>query len=175
MTIHFNKTLPESLEKMNIKKYHTIPIHDSETLRTVQTSDEIIDRYGKAKWKIVDLLNGYYQQKVSTTFDLYNWLHKNKDDEVSYFLSEAGSNCLNYATFKAPSEFHLWLGENSFIIGIEQKGDSFPAQKIDQQWLKENDGAAFTFFRECKSKIFFNHPEKATIVYLECFVKNVHS
>lgn len=173
MVIHFNKTLTEALENIKVTKHHTITIHESETVRTVQTSDDIISRYGKAKWKIIDLLNEHYRQKLNIKFDLYNWLHKNKDDEVAYFLSEAGSNCLNYATFKAPSQFHLLLGEKGFIIGIEQKGDGFPARTIDQQRLKENDGAAFAFFRTCNNSIFFNHPDKTTIVYMECLIDNV--
>lgn len=173
MAIRFHKTLSDSLTKINLQTYHRLPVHELETARTIKTSDEIIDRYGKAKWKIVDLLNEHYHKKLKTPFDLYNWLHKKKDDEVSYFLSEAGSNCLNYATFKAPSQFHLWLGDNGFIIGIEQKGNSFPARMIDEEKRKENDGAAFTFFRTCNNSIFFNHPEKTTIVYMEYVIDNV--
>lgn len=175
MSIRFHKTLSETLKKIKLQKYHRLLVHELETVRTIKTSDEVIDHYGKAKWKIVDLLNEHYPKKLKTPFDLYNWLHKKKDDEVSYFLSEAGSNCLNYATFKAPSQFHLWLGEKGFVIGIEQKGNSFPARTINEEKIKDHGGAAFTFFRNCKSSIFFNHPDKATIVYMECLIDDVQN
>lgn len=178
MVLDFNKTLTEALENINVKKYHHIAIHESETVRTVQMSDDIIDHYGKAKWKIIYILNNYYNHRLNhrlnQKFDLYNWLHK-KEDDVAYFLSEAGSNCLNYSTFKAPAQFHLWCGNNSFVIAIEQKGEGFPAKIIDIKKLRKNDGAGFDFFRQCKSSIFFNNPTAATIVFMECSLKNVQS
>ena len=170
MALYFQKTFNQSLEKIGFNsKYHKITIHDLKEVRTLHTSDDIVGRYGEAKWKIVDLLNSYYQQE----FNLHNWLENNENDEVSYFLSEAGSNCLNYSEFKSPANFHLWCGEHGFVIGIEQHGEGFPAIEIDKQKIKENKGAAFNFFRNCQSKIFFNNPNKANIIFMEYLIKNV--
>ncbi|MBI2662401.1 hypothetical protein HYX11_03000, partial [Candidatus Woesearchaeota archaeon] len=97
----------------------------------------------------------------------YNWLRHNANDEVAYFLSETGANCLNYSLFRAPHKFHLWLGKKGFVIGIEQKGRGFPAALIHEQQRKKNEGAAFEFFRTCKSEIFFDDENSAKVVYIE--------
>ena len=85
-------------------------------------------------------------------------------------MNEAGSNTLNHSQFKAPSHFHLWMGKKGFVIGIEQQGKGFNAQKINQEKIKEGEGAAFEFFRKCKGTIFFDEPKKARVVYLEVWV-----
>ena len=117
------------------------------------------------------MLNQKYSRLLENGFDLYNWLNYQNKDEVAYFLNEAGSNALNYSQFKAPSKFHLWFGKKGFIIGIEQKGQGFNASKVDSERLKDNQGAAFDFFRNCKSKIFFDNDQDAKIVYMEYSVE----
>ncbi|MBU0457325.1 MAG: hypothetical protein ABH824_05125 [Nanoarchaeota archaeon] len=163
MVINFNKILPESLENIDFNRYCHFLIHEKEEVRTYTNSDEIISNYGDAKWNIIDLLN----EKFNSNFDLHNWINKNKDDEISYFLNEAGSNSLNHSQFKAPYKFHLWLGEESFVIGIEQKGKGFNAKEIDDKRIKDNEGNAFEFFRNCKSEVFFDDCEDAKIVFIE--------
>lgn len=164
MVIHFQQTLSIALEHINFNgKQTTIPIHPHQTKRT----DEIITHYGNAKWTIVDLLNQRYSTILNTEFNLHHWLYYNEHDEVAYFLNEAGSNALNYAEFKAPSHFHLWMGKKGFVIGIKQQGKGFNARKIDEEKIKEGAGAAFEFFRKCKGTVFFDEPEKARVVYLE--------
>ncbi|MEK6939538.1 MAG: hypothetical protein AABX31_02315 [Nanoarchaeota archaeon] len=167
MALHFTKTLPEALGDIEFSEYHSIPVYQAEKIRTHLVSDEVIDIYGKAKWAIVDVLNEKYGVLLFNKFDLYNWLDKNKDDEVAYFLNEAGSNSLNYSQFLAPSTFHLWLGKKGFVMGIEQKGKGFNAVKINEEKVKENKGGAFRFFRECKNTVFFDDAEEAKVVYLE--------
>ena len=105
--------------------------------------------------------------EYSSKFDLYNWLEFNSKDEVAYFLNEAGSNCLTYSDHKTPHKFHLWLGSKGFIIGIEQLGTGFNASEINEKKIKDNEGAAFEFFRNCQSEIFFDDSQKAKIVYME--------
>ncbi|MBI2661919.1 hypothetical protein HYX11_00480, partial [Candidatus Woesearchaeota archaeon] len=97
----------------------------------------------------------------------YNWLRHNANDEVAYFLSETGANCLNYSLFRAPHKFHLWLGKKGFVIGIEQKGRGFPAVDVNAKKIKINEGAAFEFFRTCKGEIFFDDANSAKVVYIE--------
>ncbi len=167
MVLHFTKTLSEALDEIKFSNYCEFPVYNSEAIRTHLVSDAVIEQYGNAKWAIVDLLNEEYGLLLFNKFDLYNWLEKNKDDEVASFLNEAGSNCLNYSQYLAPSRFQLWLGKNGFIIGIEQKGKGFDASKVNEEKLKENQGGAFSFFRESKGVIFFDNAEEARIVYLQ--------
>ena len=168
MVLHFTKKLQESLEKIGFSgEYHELPVYEAEEVRSHIISDEIIGNYGEAKWAIIDILNEKYGAVLFNRFDLHNWLEKNKDDEVAYFINEAGSNSLNYSQFLAPSGFHLWLGKKGFVIGIEQKGKGFNAVKINEKKLKENKGGAFRFFRECKNMVFFDDAEEARVVYFQ--------
>lgn len=165
MALNFDRTLQESLARIGMKKYRKIEVHAIEEVRTPACS-HIIETYGKAKWEVVERLNAHYGKN----FDLHNWLNYNESDEVAYFLNEAGSNCLNYADFKAPSKFHLWKGRRGFVIGIEQIGEGFDAINVDLLKLKQNEGAAFEFFRRCKSNIFFDDPKSSNIVFMECLL-----
>ena len=170
MVIDIKKTFSESLYTIHLLQYHSMIVHQKEALRT----DETLQVYGQAKWAIVDLLNEQYSTILTSKFDLYNWLHENQEDEVSYFLNEAGSNCLCYSEFKAPSQFHLWLGKKGFIIGIEQQGKGFNAQEVEERKIKNNKGAAFIFFRRCRGRIFFDNPQDTKIVYLEVKFRELH-
>jgi len=160
MVISFSVDLKEALEKIKFagEKITT-------TIERISSYDIPLKNYGKAKWAIVDLLNEKYYCHFSQPIDLYNWLNYNENDEVSYFLNEAGSNTLNYAEGKIPSTFHLWLGRKGFVIAIEQEGKGFDAARVDALRLRENEGAGFEFFRKCQSTIFFDDKEKAKIIY----------
>ena len=157
MALHFNKKLNEALNNIGSHHYHELFVHDS------HRTSEIIEHYGKQKWQVVDLIN----EKFNSNFDLYNWLEFNSADEVAYFINEAGSNCLNYSDYKIPHKFHLWLGSKGFVIGIEQLGRGFNAKAIDSMRIKDNAGAAFDFFRNCQSSIFFDDGENTRIVFME--------
>ena len=161
MVIHFTKTVQDALKTISFTSYHEFLIHHEES--ATEHSQELISKYGDAKWAIVDLLN----KKFSQNSDLINWLHHNQEDELSYFLNEVGSNVLNYSEFKAPYKFHLWVGSHGFVVGVEQKGTSFNAELIERECMKDNEGAAFDFFRKCKSSIFFDDARSARIVYFE--------
>ena len=168
MALDFTKTLPQALENIGFSgHYFELPVYEPEEVRTHLISDTVIEQYGNSKWAVVDLLNEEYGAIMFNKFDLHNWLLKNKDDEIAYFLNEAGSNSLNYSQYLAPSSFHLWLGKKGFVIGIEQKGMGFNAVKVHDEKLKENQGGAFRFFRECKNAVFFDNAEDARIVYFE--------
>jgi|GEM_PF-997364 len=173
MVIDFQKKLAQALLEIDsTPTYHSFIVHDQETELTKQelTSqqhNQFIQQYAAAKWGIVDILNETYSKILQTKFDLYNWATHNTNDEVAYFLTEAGSNCMNYAQFKAPYQFHLWLGSKGFIIGIEQKGQPFPAQLIDEKNTKQNEGAAFEFYRRCKGIVFFDDAMKTKAVYFK--------
>ena len=167
MVLSFHQTLSHTLSLIEAQKHQEFIIHDQESPRTLSLSDDIISLYGNHKWAIVDLLNQQYSHILTSPFDLYHWLNYNTSDEVAYFLNEAGSNVLSYAQYKAPYKFHLWLGKKGFIIGIEQKGQGFNAQQVDKKRIKENEGAAFDFYRNCKSTIFFDNAKEARIVFME--------
>src|SRR3989338_9558699 len=168
MVIHFTQKISEALEKIDFTAdYYRLPVYEAEEVRSHLISDEVIERYGDAKWAIIDLLNQKYGALLLNKFDLLHWLEKNKDDEVAYFLNEAGSNSLNYSQYLAPSYFHLWLGKNGFVIGIEQKGNGFNARNINENRIKEHQGGAFAFFRECKGTVFFDNSENAKVVFFE--------
>lgn len=165
MTIDFDHSLSSALSRIEITKHHELIVHEPEILRSLHNTDDIMEKYTELKWKIIDLLNETYH----TSFCLSHWL-ENKDDEVSYFLNEAGSNVLSYSQFKAPYKFHIWIGKKGFILGIEQKGQGFDAEKVHSQRLKENEGAAFDFFRSCQSQVFFDDKNNSKIVFMEHLV-----
>ncbi len=165
MVIYFSYTLSQALKSIEHSDKKTFHLHTVESF--AQHSKELIDLYGEIKWKIVDLLNTQYSQVLSSPFDLYNWLYDHEHDEVAHFLNETGSNVLSYSEFKMPCAFHLFLGKKGFVIGIEQKGCGFNAKEVDEKKIKENEGAAFNFYRKAKSKIFFDEPANAKIVYCE--------
>ncbi len=168
MVIHFHHTLQNSLTEIQFTgKQQQFIVHDKEEVRLAHNSDKIISLYGNAKWAVVDTLNEQYSHLLSSPIDLYNWLHYNEHDEVSYFLNEAGSNTLNYSEYRIPAKFQLWQGKRGFVLAIEQKGKGFNALEIDFKRIKDNDGAAFEFFRQCKSIIFFDDPSNARVVYIE--------
>jgi len=165
MVIAYGCNLKESLKIIGyLGNSHKLEVHSKEHL--AEHSHELINKYGDAKWAVIDLLNQNFNKVLKDKFDLYNWLNHNENDEVAYFINEVGSNSLNYSEFKAPHKFHLFLGKCGFIIGIEQKGKGFDATKVDKQGIKENEGAGFNFFRNCKSIIFFDNPNDTKIVYL---------
>ncbi|PIZ52423.1 hypothetical protein COY27_00310 [Candidatus Woesearchaeota archaeon CG_4_10_14_0_2_um_filter_33_13] len=164
MVIHFEHTLQNALREINFVEHsETFVVHNDEKTRILSNSCEIVEKYGQAKNDVVKLINDVYGRN----FDLHNWIERKTDDEVSYFLSEAGSNVLNYSQFKAPSSFNVWFGKKGFIIGVEQKGKSFNAKFVHDNNVKSNEGMAFSFFKRCQNKIFFDHPQDSNIVYLE--------
>ncbi|HIG93070.1 TPA: hypothetical protein HA242_06575 [Candidatus Woesearchaeota archaeon] len=165
MVLHFQLSLPQALELIDVDKNIQFPIQIQLEKRTIHNSNILLSKYGEIKWKIVDSLNQKYSALLPSPFDLYNWLNKNTKDEVAYFLNEAGSNALSYAQHQIPSQFHLYLGKKGFIIAIEQQGQSFNPIEIDEKNIKENEGAGFTFFRNSKSTIFFDNPLQASIIY----------
>jgi hypothetical protein len=159
--INFFKNISKSLETIQQKFHKEFLVHEEESVSN--HNEEMINSYGDTKWKIVDLVN----EKYGTFFDLYNWLHYIEDDELAYFLNEMGSNVLHNSQFKAPSKFHLWMGEKGFIVGIEQKGKGFNAQYISEKNLKENEGSGFSFLKKCNGEVFFDDPTNAKVVYFE--------
>ena len=163
MTLIFNKTVQGALKEIDTYQYQEFMVNEPNQPTPLGS---IPNNYAESKWQIVEMLNQTYSQILKNKFDLYNWLYHHKEDEVAYFLNETGSNALNYSEFKIPSKFHLWLGSKGFIIGIEQQGWGFNAAKIDKEKIKEKEGAAFEFYRNCKSTVFFDNPEEARIVYL---------
>ncbi|PIN87913.1 hypothetical protein COV12_01325 [Candidatus Woesearchaeota archaeon CG10_big_fil_rev_8_21_14_0_10_32_24] len=164
MAIDFDNTLDFALEKIRNHEYHEFEIHPDEV--EVTHEHDLIERYGNAKWAIVDLLNQKYGRKI----DLQNWLD-HKEDDVAYFLNEAGSNSLHHSEFKAPCKFHLWMGVYGFIIGIEQKGKGFDASFVNEHKIKTNEGAAFNFFRKCKGKVFFDDSKNTTTIFYKELLK----
>jgi len=172
MVLDFEKNLSEALKEIDfIDNHQEIVIHDKEEQRELFSSCGLIEKYGRAKWQVVDLVNEQFSAVLKDKFDLYNWLNHREEDELAYFLNEAGSNCLNYAEFKVPWRMHLWLGKKGFVVGMEQKGHGFNASAVDEKRLKENEGAAFEFFRNCRSQIFFDDAREARMVLMEWLLK----
>src|SRR3989338_3345044 len=165
MVIHFQKTLPEALQDIQFTgECKEFVVHEPET--RASHSSVFIDHYGHAKWDVVDTLNARYGSQLSLPIDLIHWLHYEENDEVAYFLSEAGSNALHNSEFKAQFKFCIWFGRKGFVLGMEQKGKGFNAQLVYTKKSKENEGAAFRFYQNCQSTIFFDNPTNAKLVYL---------
>lgn len=167
MALCFQTKLSDSLHRIGFVNYHNFLVNNDSQSRTLSNSDQLIEIYGNAKWQVVDLLNQHYAHLLKEKFDLYNWLNHNPNDELAYFLNEAGSNCLNYSEHKIPHQFHLWLGQKGFVVGIEQFGSGFDAEKVHKKNIKENEGSGFEFFRNCRSKIFFDDKNHTKIILME--------
>lgn len=168
MVLNFAHDLQQALHNIVFRGQHQeFLVHEKEEARDDKNHSEIFQKYGDYKWQVIDLLNENYALFLEEEFDLYNWLNFNPKDEVAYFLAEAGANAWHYSQYKTPHKYHLWLGEKGFVLGIEQKGAGFNAREVEDKKLKDGEGAAFEFFRNCKSQIFFDNPEEARIVYLE--------
>jgi|SRR3989344_4473598 len=168
MTLNFQKKLVLALNEIDFKEeYHEFIVHEQEEILDKERHVDFLDKYGEAKWGVVEILNSRYSTILNDKFDLYHWLNHNTRDEVAYFLSEAGANCLNYSLFRAPHKFHLWLGANGFVIGIGQKGKGFSAVEVEKNNIRTHEGAAFDFFRKCNSEIFFDDANSAKVVYLK--------
>lgn len=162
MALHLITTLPQALQEIDFsseqQEVREFSIHEPEQLRT----DDVLNSYGEAKWAIIELLNKHYAQN-DVHYDLYNWLLENKEDEVAYFLNEAGSNCLTHSQYKAPCKFTVWLGKKGFVIGIEQKGKGFSVEDT----VRNTPGGFFNFFAHSNSIIFFDHLPEARIVFMQ--------
>lgn len=169
MVITVDFTLPIALATFGKNPaYVTFPVHTEK--QPVIHSASFIAHYGSAKSRIVELLNQRYAQHLSPPINLHNWLYHRQEDEVAYFLNEAGSNAINHSTYKAPAKFHLWLGKKSFIIGVEQHGESFAVEKLMRKTEQKNGGEGSRFFQACQATIFFDNPKEARVVY---FSKNL--
>ncbi len=162
MVLSFAHDFTYFLSQIGKHIHHRFPIHQTNIIRE-NCNKDTLQQYHHAKWAIVDLINT--NQQVPYMISLYNWLYHREEDEIAYFLSEAGSNALNYSEFKAPSHFDLWLGERGIIIAIVQYGQSFDPYHISKHNIKENEGAAFSFYHRCKGTIFFDNPQSALVVY----------
>ncbi|MBI4152235.1 hypothetical protein HY495_00865 [Candidatus Woesearchaeota archaeon] len=160
MVLLFDYDVGQALEEIQTVEQKTFPIDG-------QQRESMIEVYGKAKWAVVDLLNERYSAPHKTSFDLHHWLSGNEEDEVAYFLNEAGSNALNYAEAGVPAAFHLWLGKKGFVIGIEQDGLGFDAGRVQQLRIAQHQGGGFDFFRRCRGKVFFDEKEKAKVIYFQ--------
>lgn len=164
MVIPVDFTLPTALAALGKNPaYVTFPVHEQEQPAT--HSEIFISKYGSAKARIAELLNQRYAQSLSKPIDLHNWLYHRQEDEVAYFLNEAGSNAINHSIYKAPAKFHLWLGEKGFIIGVEQHGKGFAVEQLTKSIRQKNGGEGSLFFRACKATIFFDNPKEARVVY----------
>jgi len=166
MVLCFDKKLEEALGRIGFNgEYQELVVFKEERKIGINDS-EIISQFGEMKGKVVERVNEKFSCVLKDKFDLYNWLER-KDDELAYFLAEVGSNCLCYSEFKIPFKFCLWFGAKGFVVGVEQKGSGFNALKVDQQRLKDGEGAAFEFFRNCRSEIFFDDKVNAKMVLME--------
>ncbi len=150
-------TLHDALAQIEGYGYQEFPVGG---FRNVHTCDELLAIYGDAKWLIVHMLNSRYGHRLAKPFDLFNWIHKQRDDEVAFFLNEAGSNVLNHAEHGIPHKLQVWSGEKGFIIGICQEGKGFDPRTIVKP------GGGFRFFASSRSTIFFDDLAQVHSVYL---------
>ena len=156
MVVNFSKTLPHVLSTIGVEDVKEF------TIQNLQQFQQVL-------WEIIDLLNERYVTQLAEPFDHYNWINHNQNDEVAYFLNEATSNIFNYTEGKLPL-FQLWFGSKGFVIGITQPGKGFNAQEVHTKNSFQNQGGAFTFFKQCKQTIFFDSLTNTTSVYLEYIV-----
>lgn len=164
MVLNSDLTLQKALAVLGENPaYVTFPVHTEK--QPAIHSASFIAHYGSAKFRIVELLNQRYAQHFSSLIDLHNWLYHRQEDEVAYFLNEAGSNAINHSDYKAPARFHLWLGENGFLIGVEQKGKSFAVGELTKSLRQTKGGDGSRFFQACQGTIFFDNPKEAKVVY----------
>jgi hypothetical protein len=149
--IDFNLTLNHAKENLDINQ-------------TIQFSINSLDEYDNAKEQIIQTINKTYNQN----HDQYNWII-NKEDELSFFLNEAGSNARLHGN--KLKQITLILATNSYIIEFEQN-KTFNPQNVANYNLKKNRGAGFKFYKSCKATIFFNNKTNANKIYFKQKIKN---
>ncbi len=163
MVLNFEKVLAEAQEEIGFSsekaEFIVSDINNPSSLETIES------KYSKALWTVVELVNERYKDKLSQPFNLYNWIEYNLSDELAYFLNEASNNCLNYSETKSPYKFIVYFGTKGFIVGISQQGKGFDAHNVFEKKIKNNEGAGFSFFKDCSSLIFFDDPFNAREVY----------
>ena len=113
--------------------------------------------YDNAKEQIIQKINKRYNK----SHDQYNWII-NKEDELSFFLNEAGSNARLYGN--KLKNITLYLSNSSYIIEYEQN-KTFNPQNVATYNIKKNRGAGFKFYKSCKATIFFNNITNANKIF----------
>jgi len=170
MGLHLSYTLEKALAEIGATKKQHFLIHEEEEPRLLENTDIILEKYAQAKRELIEMVNILGKKKGFST-DLQNWILENEEDEIAYFLNEAGANCLAHAEWKAPKEFHLWTGKKGFILGVEQSGKSFSAKNCFQESrkkiLQSSGGKGFAFFKDCRSAIFFDNPKEARTIFFQ--------
>ena len=180
MAISFTHTLQEALQSINHQssshqnhKTHEFEVHNNKIHKINPQCPNFLSRYSEALHQVTSLTNTHFKQLPHTSqiiidmpFNLHNWINHNESDELAYFLSETGNNCLNHAPSNAPHKFTLHLGTKGFVISISHQGQGFNAEHINKNKLYKNEGAAVDFYRNCQNTIFFNNPQNTTEIFM---------
>ncbi len=170
MVLDFECLLSDSLDSIGFSgEKHEFLVHDGSVHEINPQCSMMLDRYSTALHGVVDHVNGRYSAVFGEGkgFDLLNWVRHNNYDELAYFLSETGNNCLNHSQNLAPHKIFLYLGSKGFVVAVEHEGEGFDAKKVDFKGIYQNEGAAFDFYRGCGSKVFFDDKNEAKVVFME--------
>ncbi len=142
----------------------------------IDTVDIFVDsvdfEYGEAKWVIVESIRQLYGERLVASGlripDLYNWLFERMDDEVSYFVCEAGANILHHSGLPG-AVFKVYFGERGFVISVSQQDSGFDCEIVLRDELKKQHGGGFSFFKSCCGIVFFDDIHAVKTVYYAYF------
>ncbi len=131
-----------------------------------------LDSYTDAKRFIVDSIADLYGDRLVEDGlrrpDLYNWLFERFDDEVSYFVVEAGANVIHHARLR-DAMVRVYFGQKGFIVEFEQANDFFNAELVVSQRIMTHKGGGFLFFNGCRGIVFFDNSTLVRCVYYAYF------
>ena len=168
MVLDFERKLTDSLESIGHSgEEHEFLVHDEDLHEVNPQCSMLLSRYSDALHGVVEHVNNRFSTVLDGSFDLLNWIKHNHHDELAYFLSETGNNCLNHSQNKAPHKLKLYLGSKGFVVAVEQEGKGFDAKVVDSSGFYQNEGAAFDFYRNCQSVVFFDDFLDSKVVFME--------
>ena len=81
MVISFEKKLQKALEEISFTgEFYEFMVHEDNFI--IEHSEELINRYGQAKWSVVDILNERFNHILND-----NELHNS--DDLYYYLNDS--------------------------------------------------------------------------------------
>ena len=175
MVIKFSKTLGEALQEIGyggeLKNTIEYILHNEEKKIQDMSKDyksKLVQRFYRevlGKNLIPELVNENYGHLLKEPLVMPP--HSHDCNNPFTFLWERYNDSILYGEYGMPSRFNMWLGQESFILGLEQKGKGFNVIKINKRKPRKRGGTGFKDLRETRHDIFFDNPEDARAVYLQ--------
>ena len=173
MVLNFDQTLDAALEDIGYKGEHQEWDFHQEERHMRDMPKEYRDKHYRPFFNLMfieipTMLNERFREKLKKPFSTF--LGMNQEHDFPHkFLWEAHANTTNHSQYGFASQMYFWLGENGFMLALEQKGNGFDAVQVDKKGIKQHEesGGGFKRYRSFESEIFFDSPTDARTVYMK--------